>query len=237
MALTLLLIEYKLKITNMNRRTSIIVFGGLILTLASFDTSGQSQNTMIDPRDNQEYKTTNINGTIWMTENLNYETDLSLEPTDEEKSKHKLTGVRGRYYHFQERQSLCPDGWRLPNWNDWKNYIIHLTKDQGIIDLFYEEEKEPEHFHAVSGFSEIIDLFAENNPLSLRPIGRIQGQTLSTSPDTPFADYWTMDEHETTSGTSHVHLWEVLNVHSHQHHMDPKNSEELRRFMCRCIKE
>ena len=196
------------------------------------------QNTeYLDLRDSSIYRTININGTLWMTDNMNLYTVLSKEPTRTQKEKHNLLDTEGRYYHFQELDSICPKGWRLPKWEDWKSYLNYLLVDNDTLQLTMETVDSPNHHHVIEGFFGIIDLFEKGNPLNLNPVGRFQGQVLSTNPDTPFADFWTLDENEQFLGRSHAHLWEVLNIHSHEHHMNPNKEDEIRRFMCRCLKE
>jgi uncharacterized protein (TIGR02145 family) len=207
----------------------------ILLILIVSLVKGQSIN-YLDLRDSSIYKTININGTIWMLDNMRYETDLSRQPTLAEKEKHNLSNTEGRYYHFLELDSICPNGWRLPKWEDWESYMNYLLKDYDRLQLTIETAKDPHH-HVIEGFYGVMDIFAEGNSLNLRPVGRFQGESISTSPDTPFADYWTLDENEDIPGTSHAHLWEVLNIHSHEHHMDPTKEDEIRRFMCRCVKD
>lgn len=206
----------------------------LLLILIFNPVKGQP-GEYLDNRDSSIYNTVNINVTEWMLGNMMYKTGLSLLPTQEEKAKHNIQNTEGRYYHFQEVDSICPQGWRLPKWEDWEYYINYVLKDHGKSQLNMKTAEDPHH-HVIEGFFGVIDLFEEGNPLNLHPIGRYQGGVLSTNPETPFADYWTRDEKEDIPGTSHAHLWEVLNIHSHEHHMDPAKEDEIRRFMIRCIK-
>jgi uncharacterized protein (TIGR02145 family) len=205
-----------------------------VFTLTCIVIYAQPEELFEDSRDGQKYRIVKIGETLWFQDNLMYETLLSKPLSDENKERHNLQSTKGRYYHFQELDSICPKGWRLPDWKDWNNYINYLLKDNDTLQLTMETVGEPHH-HIIEGFSGVINLFEEGNPLDLHPVGRYQGQIVSTNPDTPFADYWTIDENEAINGTSHAHLWDVLNIHSHKHHMNPNNEKELRRFMVRCV--
>ena len=198
--------------------------------------SAFGQNTYTDSRDNNVYRTADINGTVWMLDNMKLVSKRSRQPSQEEKDKHHISSTTGRYYHFQEVDNICPEGWRLPTFEDWTSYLNYLAIDYDTLELISDTVEDPHH-HYIEGFYGVIDLFEEGNPLNLQPVGRYQGEALSTSFDTPFADYWAHDPNEDIQGTSHVHIWEVINVHSQEHHMNPEKEDELRRFMCRCIKE
>ena len=172
-----------------------------------------------------------------MLDNLNYQTDLSKQLTPNDKSKYGLADVGGRYYHYMEREILCPEGWRLPSWKDWENYLFYVADHVDSVHIETEVDEDPHHYHNNYGFDNPDFLFYDGNPLNLSPIGRFQGEDFIYNFETPFADYWTEDEHESYPGRTHAHLWEVVNVHSHEHHMNSEEPDELRRFMCRCVKE
>ena len=76
-------------------------------------------NILVDERDGQRYKIFHVNGLWWMAQNLNYETNNSwcydLAPESCENW--------GRIYTWEEAMVACPDGWHLPNDEEWKNLI------------------------------------------------------------------------------------------------------------------
>ena len=66
---------------------------------------------MLDPRDNQKYKTVTIGTQTWMAENIRYKTASSIcyGNTSSDCAKY------GRYYTFGDAYNVCPSGWHLPS--------------------------------------------------------------------------------------------------------------------------
>lgn len=84
-------------------------------------------DTLTDLRDGKKYRIKTISNTTWMIDNLDYEAKNSVELTQEQKdkfstgltqeqkNKFKEFNLSGRYYHFETADSVCPDGWKLPD--------------------------------------------------------------------------------------------------------------------------
>ena len=105
-----------------------------------------SENTLTDMRDGQVYKTVTIGVQVWMAENLNYLPDdtvgtffgghsvcgggayKSLEEGD--------CSVFGRLYDVKitssdgNNKNICPDGWSVPNAEQWNVLIEFLDENQ-----------------------------------------------------------------------------------------------------------
>jgi uncharacterized protein (TIGR02145 family) len=84
-----------------------LLFGPLI---------SQGQTEFVDCRDSLSYKVVDIRGTLWMAENLNYESELSSPMSPEQLAKQP--GLTGRYYHLNEIDSICPCDRKLPDVED-----------------------------------------------------------------------------------------------------------------------
>jgi uncharacterized protein (TIGR02145 family) len=90
-----------------------------------------------DSRDGKYYKFADIGNTRWMAENLNYGNETlgqcSWDDDDD-------CSAFGRYYSFEEAQSVCPDGWSLPSKDDfaelveevggWENAAVYLRSTE-----------------------------------------------------------------------------------------------------------
>ena len=92
----------------------VLVFTGLCL---SFTGSQREENTFTDARDENSYAWVEINGLLWMAENLRYESPGSDCYEDDT----RLCQSLGRLYPYSDLAGICPDGWRLPNKSDWKS--------------------------------------------------------------------------------------------------------------------
>ena len=79
--------------------------------------------SVADGRDGQNYSVTEIGGRLWMAENLNFATDGSFCPDGDERNCKKL----GRLYSWAAAQNACPEGWRLPTLEDFKEITTSYT--------------------------------------------------------------------------------------------------------------
>ena len=96
----------------------------IYLLFSSHGLSAQSPVFLIDPRDQQTYKTITYQiktkkaskEIVWMAENLNYETQNSYCLNDSTINCHKY----GRYYTWYDAMKACPEGWHLPSNEEWQ---------------------------------------------------------------------------------------------------------------------
>ncbi|MCB0580416.1 MAG: WG repeat-containing protein [Phaeodactylibacter sp.] len=93
--------------------------------------------TLTDPRDNQTYRTLTLNGLAWMADNLNYageKQSLGVCYNNDEKS----CVQDGRLYTWQEAGRACPDGWRLPTYDEWRSLIASFEQPKKAGSPAYE---------------------------------------------------------------------------------------------------
>ena len=69
--------------------------------------------TLVDERDGETYRTVDVNGRIWMAENLRLVTDASQSVPFDDNCE-----IAGRFYSAGAAQTACPAGWRLPDTTD-----------------------------------------------------------------------------------------------------------------------
>ena len=81
-----------------------------------------SYGTLIDSRDNQTYKSIEIENQIWMAENMNYASNESFCYDSERYNC--LT--YGRLYTWNSAKSACPGGWHLPSVDEWNTLIENV---------------------------------------------------------------------------------------------------------------
>lgn len=80
-----------------------------------------------DPRDGHVYKTVDIDGQLWMAQNINYATENSFCYEGDELNCDSL----GRLYGLSAIDSVCPAGWKIPSKADWKTLLYSAAKVSG----------------------------------------------------------------------------------------------------------
>lgn len=93
-----------------------------------------------DPRDNQVYKTVQLENQTWFAENLNYKTSSDSWDYNNLESN---GNIYGRLYLWETACNICPRGWRLPFDDEWGLLISGL----GGINIAGGKLKEIEHTH------------------------------------------------------------------------------------------
>ena len=89
--------------------------------------------TLSDSRDGKTYKTIVIGGKTWMAENLNF--DNSAAATGSIDSSFCYDGIPancekyGRLYQEYAATAVCPEGWRLPTADDWRD-LVNTAKSE-----------------------------------------------------------------------------------------------------------
>lgn len=97
--------------------------------------SNVEYGTLADSRDGKSYKTVKIGSLTWMAENLNY--DNSATATGSIDSSFCYDGIPancekyGRLYQEYAATAVCPEGWRLPTADDWRDLTTTANSEFG----------------------------------------------------------------------------------------------------------
>ena len=133
----------------------------LVATAQTWIEQYGDQSVMVDPRDGQVYRTVEINGVTWMAENLNYAYRAPTTLWDSTSFCYNddpaMCEKHGRLYTFaaivdsagllsdaakgcgyqmmcnlgRNVQGICPDGWRIPNYDEYTT-LIEVMGDEGV---------------------------------------------------------------------------------------------------------
>jgi|GEM_PF-820011 len=124
-------IEFSQPVTGLTENTTYYVRAYIINS--SFGTRYGAENSFktpreavagakfkfTDARDGQEYWAVDIDGMVWMAENLNFTTDRSWCYENDRLSCERY----GRLYHWNAAMEACPAGWHLPSRVEWADLI------------------------------------------------------------------------------------------------------------------
>ncbi len=113
--------------------------------------SGGATGTFTDPRDGQTYATIEIGSQIWFAENINYEMGDSWWYDNSSANG----DVYGRLYTWDAALNACPNGWYLPNDEEWKTMEMYLGMSQSEADnTSYRGTDEGEKMKTISGWND-----------------------------------------------------------------------------------
>ncbi len=98
-----------------------------------------AEGTYTDTRDGNEYKWVRYGNLDWMAENFRYDLNDDTKCKLYKDANNQLVDAKkyGRLYTHAAAESACPEGWRLPTDEDWKNLEMTLgmsAKDANKYD-------------------------------------------------------------------------------------------------------
>jgi len=110
--------------TSSTKKYAVAVKPGIMGGSITGVEPGENDFWFTDPRDGEKYLAGETGGLIWMKENL------AWQGSGKGFKGYDITShVFGRFYTWEEAQTACPEGWRLPSDNDWKALVQPFTNE------------------------------------------------------------------------------------------------------------
>lgn len=99
-------------------------------SLTGFETH-ESDLSFTDARDGRSYLATRIGNLWWMRQNLAWEgagrAYMSSIREYNNPGTSAISTIFGRYYNWEEAQSACPEGWKVPSAKDWVSMVATVS--------------------------------------------------------------------------------------------------------------
>lgn len=205
---------------------------GIILLILSLSHLVYSQNHFIDKRDSTHYDIFQIENHLWFKTNLKYKSQTSWckEYPDAVACKD------GNFYYSTDLVNVCPVGWRVPTWGEYKKAIkfIERQKELPPDSISYSENVMPYKKYKIIAERIVgITLIGDTAFFDMGATGWVQGEEWEPQAE---ATMWVVED-ISNSPQPHVHIFEGQIIkHAHAHNVldKPKN---VRRFSVRCISD
>lgn len=205
----------------------------LTALVSTISTLALGQDYLEDERDGEIYPIVQIGEHLWFQENMRVVTPTSwcAENPGSEACDH------GNYYYASDLISVCPAGWRVPSWPDYRTALVtvgehygaELTHQAGRANTYTLNKELQLPAEIVEGFT----LLNDSTFFNLTNTGWIEGDKWEPS---GAANQWIIHEFS-NNPQPHVHITpEHTLMHSHDYHILDK-PRKVRRFSVRCIKD
>lgn len=200
----------------------------IICSITSHNCKGQ-ENVLTDIRDGKTYPIVTIGNLKWFKSNLAYETPNSWCAQHGRGSNCN----DGNFYYYNDLTNVCPEGWRLPSWDDIDTTVklIMLKHNISLDSLHYKNSELNRNSVTVTG----INLMNSELDLEFKATGWVQGKR-KRSWRTGQANFFIIDS-KTKDSTTHIHIFKTGYVkHGHDFNIIDKPRKQ-RRLSVRCIKD
>jgi uncharacterized protein (TIGR02145 family) len=171
-----------------------------------------AQEKFKDPRDGNLYNTVNINGTVWLKENLRYKGVDGAFCFDNDSNNLPLFGA---LYEWQAAMKACPEGWHLPSGKEYRALSEKLEEDDA-----WGKGPSGNFSIQLGGFQNIEGVFSEVDESGY---------------------YWTSTEYDSNNSEyfSYIVLFEmkVVDISRKEDVGEINGTEKNNRYSVRCVKD
>lgn len=203
----------------------------LIIALAIIVSNAFSQNAIIDDRDGKHYEVFQVDNHLWFKTNLQYKSQTSWCNQHPESEACKS----GNFYYSTDLINVCPNGWRVPSWMEYKKAIKFIDRNNNPSDsAIFSENFMPYKKYKILAEQVIgITLIGDSTFFDMVANGWIEGDKWEKQNETTV---WVVED-ISNSPQPHVHILkgEIIK-HAHEHHVIDKE-KKIRRFSVRCISD
>ncbi|MEM9856350.1 MAG: FISUMP domain-containing protein [Bacteroidota bacterium] len=188
-----------------------------------------AQTIFTDNRDGSKYDIIKIGNYLWFQENLRFVTPTSWCA----ENPNSTACIDNNFYYPTDLISICPQGWRVAKWTEYKKaiktiekyYNLNIEFISGKAPLYKELALDAE---SISGLT----LLNDTTFLNMTATGWIEGDKWKRQNQ---SNQWIVHSISNTP-QPHLHITpERIIMHSHGHNVLDK-PKKLRRFSVRCIK-
>jgi uncharacterized protein (TIGR02145 family) len=107
--------------------------------ILDFSRSDPNKGTLFDTRDGQSYQVVKIGNQIWLAENFRYlpskeKGDLYENSCVYDNDNNYLDLYYGRLYDWNTANIIAPEGWKLPNNQDFIELKDFINKDNNLVE-------------------------------------------------------------------------------------------------------
>ena len=176
----------------------------------------------VDARDDKEYKSVNINGDVWMAENLDYS---GVESICYNGKKDIDCSFYGRLYTFYSASKACPEGWHLSTKEEWDRLIAYA----GGVHLAGKYLKSAADGEWGDSFSKSNDILNDEYGFAALPGGSYNTVEWKRK-KARYEGVWWIDELQGTKLAESVVISRGENVRFFK-------EDTTEYFSCRCVKD
>jgi uncharacterized protein (TIGR02145 family) len=198
------------------------------LLIITFGVYGQ--NNVIDERDGNSYKIFELGDLLWFKSNLKFKTPTSW--CSENPNSDACNS--GNFYYPTDLINVCPTGWRVPTWKEYKQAIQQIQKFYNLTDTTNSFKGELPLYKELKLEAERIvnlTLIGDSTFFDMATTGWVEGDKWELQNQTTL---WIIHEISNTP-QPHIHISpNDIIMHSHGHNVIDK-PKKLRRFAVRCV--
>jgi uncharacterized protein (TIGR02145 family) len=101
---------------------------------SSSSVEASSSSSVVEVSSSSSVKAVEINGQVWMAENLNYAIEGSkcVDGDTLTDANTAYCDKYGRLYNLEAAKKACPSGWHLPSYDEWET-LIKFVRASGYL--------------------------------------------------------------------------------------------------------